>query len=512
MEDPLCWSKPPPIERMLPIADVTQPLEIQKRADHRQSSHDSGMATPIVGSPDTAVAVAEYLAAHELEGGDGLAETIRGTLSRGSSDGSERVLSPRRYRPNVDRLKAELEKLHLRAGETSGGARGSGAVSDTQSLPEGTARPGVARHTSVFSDTGKYHETSSWAERSNGWRSACDPSSEPSSGFSPRRVTLPRPSYSHASEAAFSLPFLVEDLELDFGVDVPETPQVTVVAGSFLRNQPALVSPQPNISYDELATFRPYNPSNVRDSDRLSILSYPSSSIIRPSSPQPAPRPATRPTLPVSASVMDTLRVTDRELGELEFRLEWKSATESTYKELMGILGTDECRIQRGWEYKKKDVDSLQWSVTYAPGKHENLRHDPSGMLPRMEMTIFYNSIQLFLLAGRSLPRKLSNLRVPNFIAEFVEPLATPTEWAEIEAQGSTANNTYHVGLVVRAQGDPLNDRCKKILEAWTKYEFVKVKSAQVGILGRATSVARIMAQKAQGHSGGSDRLDSKKR
>ncbi|KAJ3337016.1 hypothetical protein HDU93_001735 [Gonapodya sp. JEL0774] len=445
------------------------------------SSRNSGL-----GSPDTVVAVAEYLAAHELEGQEGGVDTITirptPSLPDGSSGGgSDNIPTLLRYRPNVENLRTELEQMHL-----GSEAKGRG----TRSLPDDSCpRPPITRHMSAFSENGRYHDDY-WTEISARVRTGglSDTATRQQFGH----MSYPRATFPGRSNADFSIPLIIEDFDPVDGVRIPERPfSAPESSAAYSTEQPQPLA----ISYDDLTKFRPYISADVLDSDRLSVLSYPGSSFIPP--PQTTSLSDLKPPLPPSASAVDNIRVADKELGELDFRLEWKSAADSTYKDLMGMLGTDACRIQRGWEYKRKDLDSLQWSVTYSPGKHENLRYDPNGLLPRIELTIFYNSIQLFLVAAQTLPRKIPNIRVPTFSAEFVEPLRVATEWAEIETQGASGmNNTVHLCLVVRAQGDPLNERCKNYLETWTRHEYAKIRSSQRGFLGRA---AKVLTQRIQG-------------
>ncbi|KXS16167.1 hypothetical protein M427DRAFT_154877 [Gonapodya prolifera JEL478] len=461
---------------------VLEPLEIStdtKTSDRNAGQQDAGVVPPSgLSTPDTIFTVADFVAAHEV---DGRRRVTDRSSSKGSSsfregsfsDGSDLAPTLRRYRPDVHQLRTELERLQL--------ASEMDKPRGTRSLPMPN-RSSDGWQPSIVSDGDR--------------NTVMD---LPGGLVGEVRIAHPSLSRSHTAKATFvtpggnvvpfSLPFIVEE----FHDDVDSVPERPFSAPESRLLSPPVRGPNTPISYEDFATFRPYVSGQVPDSDRLSVLSYPGSTII----------PLTQyPSTSSSTPSQDILHIPDSEGKEFEIRLSWKSATEATYKELMGILGTDELRIQRGWEYKQKDVDSLQWSITYVPRRNEG---DPGGSIPRVEFTIFYNSIALFLVASQSTPRKLQNLRVPTFVADFVEPLSCPTEWAQIDSVIGPFGMPPKilVGMVVKAQGDLLNDRCRKFIETWTTHGLAKARMLQSGLFGRATSVARVLSTKV--HGGGMD-------
>ncbi|KXS10341.1 hypothetical protein M427DRAFT_37505 [Gonapodya prolifera JEL478] len=258
-------------------------------------------------------------------------------------------------------------------------------------------------------------------------------------------------------------------------------------------------APHQPLAYTDLASFRPYDRTHVADADRLSMLSYPGSFVYLPSPSHPS-HPSSSPRDGSSASgasstpsstTVDTLYVPE-DSGDAAYVLEWKSASDAAYKEVMGMLGREEWSVQRGWAYKKTNVDSLQWSISYVPGMFDNVIADTSGALPRLELTLFYNSLPLFLTATQTLPARLPNLRIPTFASHILTTLPFATEWAQIISPGPARLwcNTYRLALIVRAQGEDLSPRCRGILETWAgevwRTERMVRTCAVVGTLSKA--------------------------
>ncbi|KAJ3341694.1 hypothetical protein HDU93_004328 [Gonapodya sp. JEL0774] len=283
----------------------------------------------------------------------------------------------------------------------------------------------------------------------------------------------------------YELPFLVEQLE--YPDELIPASHGTESMGKLPTN-----AKHDHISYEDLANFHPYDPTSATNDERLSLMSYPAS---LPQVPDGPPHPRTRGSCSPSirSSRDETLRISERDVWDFELGLEWKSVSDSTYKELMGAFGRDECRVHRGWEYKQVKIDSYNWRICYAPGALENIRADPTGALPRFQLTMFYNSFELFRTACKELPRWLPNLRVPTFAALLVDPLACPTEWSHVEPLGASKFfcNTQNVGLIVKVQGAKLSNKCRSSVERWTQDELWRITAMQKGLVGKSSTIAK---------------------
>ncbi|KXS15636.1 hypothetical protein M427DRAFT_135082 [Gonapodya prolifera JEL478] len=403
---------------------------------------------------------------------------------------------------NADALRVELERLHFGGG---GGGSTAGSKAAEQHLATAARVHAAQRNRQQQRHT---HEHAIPVHRVL------------SSSSSSSAVHLQASAASDDAESQFELPFIEDDND-----DGRHAQRLVQKAASFSRvhlhpvpvrththplpvaavtHSPHAPQPPPaapaapsrgphksqSLTYTDLTSFQPYDRTLVSsEADRLSLLSYPGSTVFPPHRPSLS---FSRPSNAYSStSTLDTLYVPE-DAGDAEYVLEWKNGSDSAYKEIMGMLGREEWSVQRGWAYKKTNVDSLQWSISYVPGKFDNVIADTSGALPRLELTLFYNSLPLFLTATQTLPARLPNLRIPTFVSHIVSTLPFATEWAQIISPGPARLwcNTYRLALIVRAQGEDLSPRCRGILQAWAaevwRTERLVRSSAVVGALSKA--------------------------
>ncbi|KXS20380.1 hypothetical protein M427DRAFT_131227 [Gonapodya prolifera JEL478] len=201
-----------------------------------------------------------------------------------------------------------------------------------------------------------------------------------------------------------------------------------------------------------------------------------------------------------TTTFMDRFWITVDQRDTHVFPLDWCGEETSTWKEIMGPLGREGWTAARGWGYRQAQVDSNECWIRYVPRNSdpEFQKSQLQGSVGYVQMTIFYNSRLLFLIAKQNLPYYLPDLRAPTFSQSLVDTLRLtptasssqtrrghPTEWSNITPpltyRGPDGRGDLHVGYLVRLAGQAVTEGCARAVEEWigrmmSRGDWVKAK------------------------------------